>query len=301
MVRRRPGRRILNTPDIDFSPDRRSSMSGIRIETDSLGKVEVPADKLWGAQTQRSLEHFSIGRELMPREMITAYAILKRSAAAANHAGGRLHDQHYELITRVCDEILAGQHHDMFPLHVWMTGSGTQFNMNVNEVISNRCCQLAGAPVGSKTPVHPNDHVNMSQSSNDTFPSAMHIAAAVNVKQKLIPAVQALHDAIATKVEEWKDIIKIGRTHMQDATPLTLGQEWSGYEGMLADNLGRIEDAMKGVYRLALGGTAVGTGIHAAPGFAEAAAAEIAKLTGLPFVSAPNKFTVQGAHDAQIG
>jgi len=188
----------------------------------------------------------------------------------------------------------------MFPLHVWMTGSGTQFNMNVNEVISNRCCQLAGTPLGSKTPVHPNDHVNMSQSSNDTFPSAMYIAAAVNVKQRLIPAVKALRDAIAAKAEEWKDIIKIGRTHMQDATPLTLGQEWSGYQGMLSDDLVWIEGALEGVYRLAIGGTAVGTGINAAPGFGEAAAGEIAKLTGLPFVSAPNKFTVQGAHDALV-
>jgi fumarate hydratase, class II len=188
----------------------------------------------------------------------------------------------------------------MFPLHVWMTGSGTQFNMNVNEVISNRCCQIAGSPLGSKTPVHPNDHVNMSQSSNDTFPSAMYIAAATNVKERLIPAVKALHDAVAAKVEEWKDIVKIGRTHMQDATPLTLGQEWSGYEGMLADNLVRIKDALHGVYQLALGGTAVGTGINAAPGFGEAAAAEIARLTGLPFVTAPNKFTVQGAHDALV-
>jgi fumarate hydratase, class II len=185
-------------------------------------------------------------------------------------------------------------------LHVWMTGSGTQFNMNVNEVVSNRCCQLAGTALGSKDPVHPNDHVNMAQSSNDSFPSAMYIAAALNTKQRLIPAVKALHDAIAVKVEEWKDIIKIGRTHMQDATPLTLGQEWSGYEGMLADNLERIEDALKDVYKLALGGTAVGTGINSAPGFAEAAASETAQLTGLPFVTAPNKFTVQGAHDALV-
>jgi len=271
-----------------------------RKETDSLGEVNVPADKLWGAQTQRSLEHFSIGKDLMPREMITSYAILKKAAAIANHDGKRLDDAKYKLIVQVCDEILAGQHHDMFPLHVWMTGSGTQFNMNVNEVISNRCCQLAGTPLGSKTPVHPNDHVNMAQSSNDTFPSAMNIAAAVNVKQRLIPAVKALHDAIAAKVEQWDDVIKIGRTHMQDATPLTLGQEWSGYEGVLADDLDRLEDALKGVYRLALGGTAVGTGINSAPGFGEAAAAEIAKLTGLPFVSAPNKFTVQGAHDALV-
>jgi len=275
-------------------------MSNMRTEADSLGAVEVPADKLWGAQTQRSLEHFSIGTDLIPREMITAYALLKKAAAAANHDGGRLGDEQHDLITRSCDEILAGQHHDMFPLHVWMTGSGTQFNMNVNEVISNRCCQLAGTPLGSKTPVHPNDHVNMAQSSNDSFPSAMYIAAAVNVKRRLIPAVTALRDAIHEKAEAWKDIVKIGRTHMQDATPLTLGQEWSGYAGVLADDLDRIEGALAGVYRLALGGTAVGTGINSAPGFAEAAAAGIARLTGLPFVTAPNKFAVQGAHDALV-
>src|SRR3981189_889187 len=275
-------------------------MSDMRKETDSLGVVEVPADKLWGAQTQRSLEHFSIGADLIPREMITAYAILKKAAATANHAGKRLGDQQYKLIVQTCDEILAGKHYDMFPLHVWMTGSGTQFNMNVNEVISNRCCQLASTPLGSKTPVHPNDHVNMSQSSNDSFPTAMNIAAAVNVKERLIPAVTALRDAIAANAEQWKDIVKIGRTHMQDATPLTLGQEWSGYAGVLTDDLERIEDTLKGVYRLALGGTAVGTGINAAPGFAQAAAAEIANLTRVPFVSAPNKFTVQGAHDALV-
>jgi fumarate hydratase, class II len=275
-------------------------MSNMRQETDSLGVVEVPSDKLWGAQTQRSLEHFSIGTDLIPREMITSYAILKKAAAAANHDGKRLGDQQFKLIAKTCDEILGGQHHDMFPLHVWMTGSGTQFNMNVNEVISNRCCQLAGTPLGSKTPVHPNDHVNMAQSSNDSFPSAMYIAAAVNVKQRLIPAVTALRDAINAKADAWKDIVKIGRTHMQDATPLTLGQEWSGYVGVLTDDLDRIDAALPGVYRLALGGTAVGTGINSAPGFAEAAAAQIAKLTGLPFVTAPNKFAVQGAHDALV-
>ncbi len=275
-------------------------MSDFRKETDSLGEVEVPVDKLWGAQTQRSLEHFSIGKDLIPREMIAAYAILKKAAANANHAGGRLDDRTHELIVRVADEILDGKHQDMFPLHVWMTGSGTQFNMNVNEVMSNRASQLAGTPLGSKSPVHPNDHVNMSQSSNDTFPSAMYIAAALGVTQRLVPAVRALRDAIAAKAEAWKDIVKIGRTHMQDATPITLGQEWSGYAGMLADDRERIDDALKGVYRLALGGTAVGTGINAAPGFAEAAAAEIARLTKLPFVSAPNKFTVQGAHDALV-
>jgi fumarate hydratase, class II len=275
-------------------------MTGVRQETDSLGVVEVSNCKLWGAQTQRSLAHFSIGTDLIPREMIAAYATLKKAAATANHDGKRLDDQRFKLIATVCDEILGGQHRDMFPLHVWMTGSGTQFNMNVNEVISNRCCQLAGTPLGSHTPVHPNDHVNMAQSSNDTFPSAMCIAVAVNVKQRLIPAVAALRDSMAAKSKDWDDIIKIGRTHMQDATPLTLGQEWSGYVGMLSDNLERIEGALSGVYRLALGGTAVGTGMNSAPGFAEAAAAQIARLTGLPFVTAPNKFTVQGAHDAQV-
>jgi fumarate hydratase class II len=278
----------------------KGKLGDIRRETDSLGEVNVPSDKLWGAQTQRSLEHFSIGKDLIPREMIAAYAVLKKAAATANHREKRLVDQTYNLIVQVCDELLSGQHQDMFPLHVWMTGSGTQFNMNVNEVISNRCCQLAGTPLGSKTPVHPNDHVNMSQSSNDTFPSAMNIAAAVNAKQRLIPAVKALQEAIAEKSVEWKDIVKIGRTHMQDATPITLGQEWSGYAGMLADNLQRSNDALNGVYHLALGGTAVGTGINSAPGFAEAAAAEIAQLTGLPFVTASNKFAVQGAHDALV-
>src|SRR5580692_79950 len=222
-------------------------MSKVRVETDSLGEVEVPADKLWGAQTQRSIEHFSIGTDLMPRQMITAYAVLKKACANANHAGKRLDGAVHKLIVQACDEILAGQHHDMFPLHVWMTGSGTQFNMNVNEVISNRCCQLAGTPLGSHAPVHPNDHVNMAQSSNDSFPSAMYIAAAVNVKQRLIPAVAALQKAIDAKAKAWSDIVKIGRTHMQDATPLTLGQEWSGYAGMLSDDLERIEGALPAV------------------------------------------------------
>ncbi|MBV9289170.1 MAG: class II fumarate hydratase, partial [Hyphomicrobiales bacterium] len=225
-------------------------MAEFRIETDSLGEVRVPADKLWGAQTQRSLEHFSIGKDLMPREMIHSYAILKKAAAIVNHAEKRLGDELYKLIAQTCDEILAGRHHDMFPLHVWMTGSGTQFNMNVNEVISNRCSQLAGTALGSHAPVHPNDHVNMAQSSNDTFPSTMNIAAAVNVKQRLVPALTALRDAIGAKSNAWDDIVKIGRTHMQDATPLTLGQEWSGYAAMLDDNVGRIEAALTGVYRL---------------------------------------------------
>jgi len=271
-----------------------------RKETDSLGEVDVPSAKLWGAQTQRSLEHFSIGQDLIPREMIAAYATLKKAAANANQAGGRLDHARHTLIVQVCDEILRGGLQDMFPLHVWMTGSGTQFNMNVNEVISNRCCQLAGTELGSKKPVHPNDHVNMSQSSNDSFPTAMNIAAAVNVKERLLPAIVALRNAITSKADEWKDIVKIGRTHMQDATPLTLGQEWSGYAGMLIEDIDHIEDALQGVYRLALGGTAVGTGINAAPGFGEAAAAEIARLTALPFSSAPNKFAVQGAHDGLV-
>jgi fumarate hydratase class II len=275
-------------------------MEKTRSESDSLGAVDVPADKLWGAQTQRSLEHFSIGVELMPREMIGAYAFLKKGAAIVNARDGRLPDSHCQLIVAVCDELLAGRHQDMFPLGVWMSGSGTQFNMNVNEVIANRCSQLAGQPLGGKAPVHPNDHVNMAQSSNDSFPSAMSIAAATGVSNSLLPAVTALRAAIALKADEWKDIVKIGRTHMQDATPLTLGQEWSGYAGMLSDDLDTIESAQKGVYRLALGGTAVGTGLNAPPGFAEAAAAEIAALTGLPFVTAPNKFTVQGAHNALV-
>src|SRR5262245_14740293 len=272
-------------------------MTATRIEHDSLGPVNVPADKLWGAQTQRSLEHFSIGDDLMPREMIPAYAIVKKAAALVNHHAGRLGDPQKDLIVRVCDEILAGQHHDQFPLHVWMTGSGTQFNMNVNEVIANRCSQIAGQPLGSHRPVHPNDHVNMSQSSNDSFPTTMHVAAALSVKQHLLPAILALRDALDAKAKSWMDVVKIGRTHMQDATPLTLGQEFSGYVGMLDDNQQRLEMALGGVYRLALGGTAVGTGINALPGFGRQVASEIARLTGLPFITAPNKFTVQGAHD----
>ncbi len=275
-------------------------MTDFRVETDSLGEVEVPTDKLWGAQTQRSLEYFSIGDDLMPREMILSYAVLKKAAALVNHRGGRLKDQQKHLVVQVCEEILKGQHHDQFPLHVWMTGSGTQFNMNVNEVISNCCCQLAGTPLGSKKPVHPNDDVNMSQSSNDSFPSAMCIAIAQGMKERLLPTLQQLREAIAQKAQAWQEIVKIGRTHMQDATPITLGQEFSGYVGMLDDNLERLEQSLQGVYRLALGGTAVGTGINAASGFDKEVAEEIANLTNLPFVTAPNKFTVQGSHDAQV-
>jgi len=275
-------------------------MTTFREESDTMGSIKVESEKLWGAETQRSLEYFSIGKDLIPRELIPAFAILKKAAANANYAGKRMDQKTRDLIVAVADELLAGQHGDMFPLHVWMTGSGTQFNMNVNEVISNRACQLAGTALGSKTPVHPNDDANMSQSSNDTFPTAMCMAAAIGVKQRLAPAVLALQKAIAAKAEEWKDIVKIGRTHMQDAVPITLGQEWSGYDGMLVDDLERLDDALKGIYRLALGGTAVGTGLNAAPGFETAATAEISRLTGLPFVSAPNKFAVQGAHDAMV-
>ncbi len=275
-------------------------MTAVRTESDSLGEISVPAEVLWGAQTQRSIEHFSIGRELMPRELIPAYAILKKASAHANYSLGVLEQQQHELITAVCDEILIGQHDTMFPLHVWMTGSGTQFNMNVNEVISNRACQLAGTPLGSKSPVHPNDHVNRSQSSNDSFPSAMYIAAAIGVTERLLPAVTDLRDAIAANADAWTDIIKIGRTHLQDATPITLGQEWSGYAGMLTDSLDRLNDALSHVYRLSLGGTAVGTGVNAPAGFAASASAQVAALTGLPFVTAPNLFAVQGAHDALV-
>ena len=275
-------------------------MTDVRIETDSLGEVEVPADRLWGAQTQRALEHFRIGQELMPREMVLAYAIVKQAAARTNHAAGHLSGTQSELIVAVCQEILAGQHLDMFPLPVWVSGSGTQLNMNVNEVIANRSCQLAGTPLGSKSPVHPNDHVNLCQSSNDTFPAAMCISSATATSDRLMPAVQALRDAFAAGARRWADVVKIGRTHLQDATPLTLGQEWSGYAAMLDDGLGRVQLALDGVRRLTLGGTAVGTGVNASPGFAEAVVAEVARLTGQPFVTAPNTFAAQGAHDALV-
>jgi fumarate hydratase class II len=232
--------------------------------------------------------------------MIPAYAIVKKAAALVNHRANRLNDEKKDLIVRVCDEILNGQHYDMFPLHVWMTGSGTQFNMNVNEVIGNRCSQIAGTPLGSKKPVHPNDDVNMSMSSNDSFPTAMNIAVAIGVKKKLIPAIKALRDSLNAKAKTWSDIVKIGRTHMQDAVPLTLGQEFSGYVGLLDDNLERLDQGLQGIYRLALGGTAVGTGLNSEPGFDKESAAQIAQLTGLPFVTAPNKFTVQGSHDALV-
>ncbi len=271
-----------------------------RTEKDSLGEVQVPADKLWGAQTERSLKHFSIGEDLIPKELIGPYAILKKSAALANQKLGRLSKEKADLIIAVCDEIIQGKHADQFPLHVWMTGSGTQFNMNMNEVIANRCSQLAGKPLGSKTPVHPNDDVNMAQSSNDSFPSAMYITVAIQVTQHLLPSLKEVRDGLQDKAKLWKQIIKIGRTHLQDATPITMGQEFSGYVGMLDDNQKRIQAALADVYHLAAGGTAVGTGLNAEAGFAEEIAAQVASITKLPFVSAPNKFTVQGAHDALV-
>lgn len=275
-------------------------MEKFRKETDSMGEIEVPANRLWGAQTQRSLKYFSIGSDLIPPEMIQAYAWLKKGAAIVNAQDEKLPQEQQKLIVRACDEILEGKYNEEFPLYVWMTGSGTQFNMNVNEVIANLCSRYANEPLGSKKPVHPNDAVNMSQSSNDTFPTAMNVAAAVGVKRKLLPALAELTDSLWQKAEKWKEIVKIGRTHMQDATPLTLGQEVSGYAGMLQDNLKRLEEALVGVFDLAIGATAVGTGINAQPGFDKKMAAELSGMTGLPFKAAANKFAVMGSHDALV-
>ncbi|EAV44123.1 fumarate hydratase [Stappia aggregata IAM 12614] len=272
----------------------------MRTESDSIGEIDVPEDKYWGAQTQRSLKYFSIGSDLMPIELVHAYGILKKAAALSNEELGLLPEDLASLIVRAADEVSEGKLDDHFPLHVWMTGSGTQTNMNVNEVISNRAIALAGGVLGSKDPVHPNDHVNLSQSSNDSFPAAMHMAAALQVTHRLLPGVQTLHKSLKEKADAWDSIIKIGRTHMQDATPLTLGQEFSGYAEMLRQDMERIGFVLNDVYGLALGGTAVGTGINAHPRFAELSAKKIAELTGLPFYTAPNKFAVQGAHDALV-
>ena len=271
-----------------------------REETDSLGAVEVPAHRYWGAQTQRSLHHFSIGDDHMPKAVIRGMAILKKAAAITNQDLGQLSAEEAKLIVQAADEIIDGKHDEEFPLYVWQTGSGTQTNMNVNEVIANRAIELAGGDRGSKAPIHPNDHVNMSQSSNDTFPTAMHIAATEELVHRLIPSVTELRDALAVKVEEFRDIVKIGRTHLQDAVPLTLGQEFSGYVAQLDDDVERIRLALPGLYELPIGGTAVGTGLNAPPGFAERCAAKIAELTGLPFVSARNKFAALAAHDAFV-
>ncbi len=271
-----------------------------RIETDTMGAVEVPADKYWGAQTARSLQHFAIGTERMPRELIRALGIVKKAAALVNAELGLLPPEKAQLIVRAADEVIEGRLDEHFPLSVWQTGSGTQTNMNVNEVIANRAIELAGGELGSKQPIHPNDDVNKSQSSNDVFPTAMHIAAAEQLVHTLLPAVRELQQTLERKSEEFADIIKIGRTHLMDAVPLTLGQEFSGYAHQLANAIRRIEAVLPDLYELAIGGTAVGTGLNTHPAFAERMAAKIAELTGLPFVSAPNKFEALAAHDALV-
>lgn len=275
-------------------------MSTQRIESDSMGEIEVPADKYWGAQTERSLHHFNIGKDIMPREVTHAFGILKKAAALTNLELGKLPQDKADLISKAAEEVSQGILDDHFPLHVWQTGSGTQSNMNANEVISNRAIELAGGVMGSKTPIHPNDHVNMSQSSNDTFPTAMHIAAAVAFNKKLLPAVRSLRDALAVKMAAFKDVIKIGRTHLQDAVPMTLGQEFSGYVAQLDACIHRLEEVLPELYELAAGGTAVGTGLNTHPQFASKVAQHIALLTGLPFVSAPNKFAALASHDALV-
>jgi fumarate hydratase, class II len=274
--------------------------SGQRHETDSIGGIDVPADRYWGAQTQRSLIHFSIGDDRMPKRVYHAYGYVKKAAALVNAAAGRLAPWKADAIVRAADEAIAGKLDEHFPLYVWQTGSGTQSNMNVNEVLSNRATQLLGGRIGSKSPVHPNDDVNMGQSSNDTFPTAMHIAAVLGLEEHLLPQVEALAAAIEAKAKEWRDVAKIGRTHLQDAVPLTVGQEWSGYAHQLRDALARIRASEPGLFELAAGGTAVGTGLNAPANFSREIAAKIAELTGHPFVTAPNKFAAQGSLDAMV-
>ena len=271
-----------------------------RVETDSLGEVLVPADRLWGAQTQRSLIHFSIGNDHMPIAVYHAYGYVKKAAAIVNAEAGKLPKEKANLISRVADEVITGKLDSEFPLYVWQTGSGTQSNMNVNEVISNRAIQLAGGTLGTKKPIHPNDDVNMSQSSNDTFPTAMNIAVVLEFTNNLIPHVEGLIQAMWEKAVAWVDVVKIGRTHLEDATPLTVGQEWSGYVTQLRDALDLVKASMKGLYRLAAGGTAVGTGLNTLPDFGTKIAAELAHLTAQPFVTAPNKFAAQGSLDAMV-
>jgi fumarate hydratase class II len=271
-----------------------------RIETDSMGPIAVRADRYWGAQTERSLHHFAIGEDRMPIAVVRALGLLKKAAAAVNRERGLLDARRAELITRAADEVIAGTLDEHFPLSVWQTGSGTQTNMNVNEVIANRAIELAGGKLGSKDPVHPNDHVNMSQSSNDTFPTAMHVAAVLEVTRRLVPSVRALRDALAAKARGFAGIVKIGRTHLQDAVPLTLGQEFSGYVAQLDGGLARIDGTLPGLLALAIGGTAVGTGLNAPAGFGDAVARKLAELTGLAFVSAPNKFAALAAHDELV-
>ena len=278
-------------------------MTEQRTETDSIGSIEVPADRYWGAQTERSLHHFAIGdpsTERMPVEVVRALALVKKVAAMVNRDQGRLDAALANLIVAAADEIQEGALDDHFPLFVWQTGSGTQTHMNVNEVISNRAIEMAGGELGSKTPIHPNDHVNMSQSSNDNFPTAMHIAAAHAVGSRLLPSIRELRDALSAKAEEFADIVKVGRTHLQDAVPLTLGQEFSGYAAQLTDDIDRIERSLEDLYELPIGGTAVGTGLNAPEGFGEAAVAEIARLTDLPFVPASNRFAALASNDALV-
>ena len=275
-------------------------MTATRIETDTFGPIEVPADHYWGAQTQRSLQNFKIGWEKQPAPIVRALGIIKRAAAETNMALGKLEPKIGDAIVAAATEVMEGRLNDQFPLAVWQTGSGTQSNMNANEVVSNRAIEMLCGVLGSKTPVHPNDHVNMSQSSNDTYPTAMHVAAAEETSHRLLPALRTLHAALAAKAEAWKGVIKIGRTHTQDATPLTLGQEFGGYAQQVANGIGRIEQTLPRLMELAQGGTAVGTGLNAPVGFAEKVAAKIADITGLPFTSAPNKFEALAAHDAMV-
>ena len=272
----------------------------MRTEFDSLGKVEVPANRYWGAQTQRSLQHFNIGHDRMPKEVYHAYGYVKKAAAIVNTRAGRLPAWKGELIERVCDEVISGALDTEFPLYVFQTGSGTQSNMNVNGVISNRCIQMVGGTLGSQEPIHPNDHVNMGQSSNDTFPTAMHIAAHKMATDNTIPALKRLRDALDAKSKQWAEVVKIGRTHLEDAVPLTVGQEWSGYVGALDDAIAEVEHATAGLLEVAMGGTAVGTGLNAPAGFGEEVAAEIAKMTGSAFKTAANKFTAQGTLDRMV-
>ncbi|MGE4169826.1 MAG: class II fumarate hydratase [Candidatus Margulisiibacteriota bacterium] len=272
----------------------------VRIESDTMGQIEVPTDRYWGAQTARSLIHFGIGHDVMPREMIRALGILKRAAAEVNSELGKMPAEKKDLIVKAADEVIAGKLDDHFPLRVWQTGSGTQTNMNSNEVISNRAIEIAGGEMGSKKPVHPNDDVNMSQSSNDTFPTAMHIAAAEQVVHALLPAAKELRDALHAKEKEFASIVKIGRTHLMDAVPLTLGQEFSGYVAQLDFAIDAVKKTLPGLYELALGGTAVGTGLNTHPQFAEKGAKRIAELTNLPFVTAPNKFAALASHEALV-
>ncbi len=279
---------------------RKPSAKATRTETDSMGAIEVPVDRYWGAQTARSLIHFNIGQDTMPPELIRALGTLKKAAALVNQELGKLPAEKAQLIARAADEVIAGTLDDHFPLRVWQTGSGTQTNMNANEVIANRAIELAGGVMGSKKPVHPNDDVNMSQSSNDAFPTAMHIAAASQVERVLIPAVARVHEAIRAKAEAFASVVKIGRTHLQDATPLTVGQEMSGWASLLARDIDRLKAVLPGLYDLAIGGTAVGTGLNAHPEFARRVAAKIADLTGLPFTSHPNKFAALSAHDELV-